>query len=914
MKLVKRVGVRAAIVSGYVFLTVFGGQAARAQQVAQPAAVNAATTSAAQGAQAANATASQTVDSNAPYLNPALPFDQRVNDLIARMTIEEKCSQLVNQSRPIPRLKVPGYDWWSEALHGVANNGTATVFPEPVGLAATFDPELIHKMADVISTEARVKYNQDQKDGNSAIFQGLTFWSPNINIFRDPRWGRGQETYGEDPYLTAQMGMAFVRGMQGTDPKYLRVVSTPKHFAVHSGPESTRHTVDVKVSKHDEEDTYLPAFRATVVEANAASVMCVYNSVNGQPGCANDFLLKDTLRGAWNFQGYVVSDCDAIFDIERGHHYVKTVAEAAAVSLKAGVDNDCADFIARKTDTSDYQRYLDAYKQGLITQADIDTTLRRLFMARMKLGLFDPASMVPYAQIPESELDSAPHRALAHQAARESIVLLKNDGTLPLDAAKVKTIAVVGPLADQHRVLEGNYNGTPSHSSSALEGITAAFPNAKVVFQPGTNFLRLANPVPTDVLSTPDGKPGLKAEYFNGTKFEGPVVITRVDPTVDFAPHSHPPRPDGNGDFCVRWTGFITPAESGKYSIGLNGLKNKLWIDDKLIVDYGESYGIQDKTIEMEFEKGRKYAVKLEETMGNSILTRLVWNRLIPDPQGDAVAAAKQADLVVAVVGITSQLEGEEMDVKVPGFSGGDRTSLDLPKDEEDLLKAVKAAGKPLIVVLMNGSALSVNWAAANANAILDAWYSGEEGGAAIGETISGDNNPAGRLPVTFYTGVDQLPDFSDYNMKGRTYRYFDGTPLYAFGYGLSYSKFQYSGIKASTATLNAGDPLGVDVDVKNAGTRAGDEVVELYLTFPRIPGVPNIALRGFKRVHLDAGATQHVHFDLTPRDLSFVNENGDRVVAAGTYVINVGGTQPTTKSTTAPAIYTVKGEVKLPE
>src|SRR5580692_8058937 len=383
----------------------------------------------------------------AVYLDPSQPIDVRVDDLIKRMTLEQKASQLVNQARALPELQVPAYDWWSEALHGVANAGTATVFPEPVGLAATFDDSLIHEMAIVIGTEARAKHNQAVRAGRRDIMEGLDFWSPNINIFRDPRWGRGQETYGEDPYLTAQMGMAFVTGMQGDDPKYLRVVSTPKHFAVHSGPESTRHTVDVKVSKHDEEDTYLPAFRATVVDAKAESVMCVYNSVNGQPGCANDFLLKDTLRGAWNFQGYVVSDCDAIFDIERGHHYTKTVAEAAAVSLKAGVDNDCADFIARKTDTSDYQRYLDAYKQGLITQADIDTTLRRLFMARMKLGLFDPASMVPYAQIPESELDSAPHRALAHQAARESIVLLKNDGTLPLDAAKVKTIAVVGPLA-----------------------------------------------------------------------------------------------------------------------------------------------------------------------------------------------------------------------------------------------------------------------------------------------------------------------------------------------------------------------------------------------------------------------------------------------------------------------------------
>ncbi len=887
MKLVNKLGILAAIVSGYVFLQPLIGRTAAAQQA--------------------------DAGSNPPYLNPALPTDQRVNDLISRMTIEEKCSQLVNQSRPIPRLKVPGYDWWSEALHGVANNGIATVFPEPIGLAATFDPDLIHKMAVVISTEARVKYNQDQKDGNSQIFQGLTFWSPNINIFRDPRWGRGQETYGEDPYLTAHMGMAFVTGMQGDDAKYLRVVSTPKHFAVHSGPESTRHIVDVKVSKHDEEDTYLPAFRATVVDAKAESVMCVYNSVNGQPGCANDFLLKETLRGAWNFQGYVVSDCDAIADIERGHHYVKTLAEAAAVSLKAGVDNDCADFIARKTDTSDYQRYLDAVKQGLITEKDVDVTLRRLFTARMKLGLFDPPSMVKYAQIPDSELDSAPHRDLAHQAARESIVLLKNDGTLPLNAASVKAIAVVGPLADQIRVLEGNYNGTPSHATTALDGITKAFPNAKITFTPGTNFLRIATPVPADVLTTPDGQPGLKAEYFSGTKLEGPVVMTRVDPTIDFAPHTHPTRPAGDGDFSVRWTGFLTPTETGKYTIGLDGMKNKLWIDDKQIVNYDEAWGMQVKTVEMDLEKGHKYSVKLEENFGTGVLTRFVWNKLNPDPQGDAVAAAKAADVVVAVVGITSQLEGEEMDVKIPGFSGGDRTSLDLPKEEEDLLKAVKATGKPLVVVLMNGSALSVNWAASNVNAILDAWYSGEEGGAAIAETISGDNNPAGRLPVTFYKGVDQLPDFSDYNMTNRTYRYFTGDPLYPFGYGLSYSKFTYSGLKVGSPTLKAGDPLSVDVDVKNSSAKAGDEVVELYLSFPKVPGTPIRALRSFQRVHLDAGAQQHVHFDLSPRDLSSVTEAGDRVVAAGTYVLNVGGSQPTPTSTTSAAIFNVAGETKLP-
>ncbi len=370
----------------------------------------------------------ETPPANAAYLNPALPVEARVDDLISRMTLEEKVTQLTNRAKAIPRLGVPAYNWWNEALHGVARNGKATVFPEPIGLAASFDPALIHEMATVISTEARVKYNIAQRQGQHDIYRGLTFWSPNINIFRDPRWGRGQETYGEDPFLTAQMGVAFVTGMQGDDAKYLRTVATPKHFAVHSGPEPSRHSVDVPVSRHDEEDTYLPAFRAAIVDAKAQSIMCAYNRINGQPACANDFLMKEKLRGAWDFQGFVVSDCDAVADIERGHHFVKTVAEAAAVSLKAGTDNDCADFRGQVPSVPTSQRYLDAVKQGLLSEKEVDTTLKRLFTARFRLGMFDPPSSVPYAQIADSELDSEAHRALALRTARESLVLLKNDG------------------------------------------------------------------------------------------------------------------------------------------------------------------------------------------------------------------------------------------------------------------------------------------------------------------------------------------------------------------------------------------------------------------------------------------------------------------------------------------------------
>jgi beta-glucosidase len=846
-----------------------------------------------------------------PYLDPSQPINARVEDLVSRMTLEEKASQLVNQARAIPRLQVPEYDWWSEALHGVARAGTATVFPEPVGLAATFDAPLIHEMATVIGIEARAKHNQAVRAGRRDIYEGLDFWSPNINIFRDPRWGRGQETYGEDPYLTAKMGVAFVTGLQGDDPKYFQVISTPKHFAVHSGPEPSRHSVNVDVSKHDMEDTYLPAFRATVVEGKAGSVMCAYNRVNGEPACANAFLLEDELRRAWKFNGYVVSDCDAVADIQRGHQFTQTMAEAAAVSLRRGTDNECADFGQRAADNSDYLKYVEAVKQGLLSEKDVDVAVKRLFTARIRLGMFDPPEMVKYAQTPDSEIDNETHRQLALKTAQESIVLLKNDGVLPLNATR-KKIAVVGPLAESLHVLEGNYNGTPSRATTALDGIRKQFGEDNVRFAYGTSFLLEYAPVPSSALSTPDGKAGLKAEYFSDRNFEGTPLSVRVENDVnyDFAP--------GNSSkteiYSVRWTGFLKPAESGTYRLGLSGSLDRLWLDGKMIVDDRKSHDSRAMVAEVVLEKGRRYQLKIEYFQGRARGVKLVWRHLSPDPIGEAVAAARQADVVVAVVGISSDLEGEEMDVAVPGFVGGDRTSLDLPKEEEDLLKALKSAGKPLVVVLTNGSALSVNWADDNANAILDAWYSGEEGGTAIAQTLAGVNNPAGRLPVTFYKGIEQLPPFEDYSMKNRTYRYFEGKPLYPFGHGLSYSKFEYSNLKLSKTLLNAGETLGVEADIKNTNEREGDEVVQLYLSFPKSPYVPIHALRGFTRVHVGAGGTQHVSFTLDARDLSEVTQIGDRIVAAGDYQLVVGGAQPGTGAPSAAAQFTISNEQRLPD
>jgi beta-glucosidase len=856
------------------------------------------------------------------YLDPNLPAEQRAADLVHRMTLDEKATQLVNQARAIPRLNVPAYDWWSESLHGVAVNGT-TEFPEPIGLAATFDPANIHTMGVAISTEGRIKHAQDERAGHSNIFEGLDFWAPNINIFRDPRWGRGQETYGEDPFLTAHMGVAFVTGMQGDDPRYYRVISTPKHFAVHSGPEPTRHIADVTVSKHDEIDTYLPAFRATVTEAKAASIMCAYNSINGQPACANEFLLQDQLRGKWGFKGYVVSDCEAVRNIFSGHHYKPTQAAASAISLQRGMDNECIDFTSKVTNDHDYAPYLEAVKQNLLKESEIDVALTRLFTARMKLGMFDPPAMVPYTKIDEKLLDGPAHRALARKLANESMVLLKNDGVLPLKTRGVK-IAVVGPLAEQTKVLLGNYNGTPTHSVSVLEGLRAEFPAAQIHYEPGTQFLnKNTTPVPAQLLTT-DGKPGVQASYFvsdvaaiAGLDAAPKTLASRIEPGIGVATNPLPAETAGKKPLVVRWDAKLTPQETGDYNLGLKGEGSfRVSLDGKVLATTSATNGVEAKLGKVHLEQGKPYTLKVEYAPVNSAGSgpRLVWSKVDLRPTPEAVAAAKDADVVIAVVGITSELEGEEMQVSEPGFKGGDRTSLDLPKPEQDLLEAVATTGKPLVVVLMNGSALSVNWAKEHASAILEAWYSGEEGGAAIADTLSGRNNPGGKLPVTFYTGVSQLPAFEDYSMKNRTYRYFEGTPLYPFGYGLSYTNFAYSDLKLPEESISAGSPLTALVKVTNTGKLGGDEVVQLYLKFPSVPGAPLKALRGFERVHLEAGASRQVKFDLKPRDLSMVTEAGEPVIPEGEFTLFVGGGQPGADEHDVEQTFRVKNSLTLPE
>lgn len=844
-------------------------------------------------------TFAQTPAATPPYLDPSLPLEQRVNDLVSRLTIDEKISQMQDVAPGIPRLNIPAYNWWNEGLHGVARSGTATVFPQAIGLGATWDTDLLHRIADAISTEARAKYNDALAHNNTGRYYGLTFWSPNINIFRDPRWGRGQETYGEDPFLTGRLGVAFVTGLQGDDPHYLKTVSTPKHYAVHSGPESLRHRFDVPVSLHDLYDTYTPAFRATVVEGHADSIMCAYNSIRGEPACANH-LLFNLLRNEWGFRGYVVSDCWAISDLHQAHDFVVTLPQAAALAVKAGTDLSCGpEFHAL-----DY-----ALMDRLLTTEDIDRAVRRLFEVRFHLGMFDPPDRVPWSKLTLADVDTSANRTLARTAARESIVLLKNapkphgkrgELTLPLSPS-TKFIAVIGPVADSLDVLLGNYNGTPSTYTTFLSGIKKRFPSATISYAVGAPLTE-SRPitVPPEYLRTggPNPRPGVNAEFFSNPLLSGTAALTRVDPSIDFSTYNVSPGPGIPPDnFSVRWTGELVAPVDGDYRIGaITDGGYRFYFDNKLLIDDWVQYGRRGErsfTVLVHLQAGHAYPVKLEYFRSfRESFARLLW--IPPNLLQEAVAVARKSDVIVVVVGITADLEGEERENSDPGFFGGDRTDITLPTTQQELLEALAATGKPLIVVLTSGSALAVNWANEHAAAILQAWYPGEEGGTAVADVLSGDYNPSGRLPVTFYSSVAQLPPFTDYSMSNRTYRYLNEPPLFPFGFGLSYSTFSYSDANTSVTSSSAPNYLvTVSARVTNTSAIPGDEVVELYVSHPNMEGAAIRSLAGFQRIHLDAHATQTVGFTLTPRELSVVDARANRFVPAGPVDLWVGGSQP---------------------
>ncbi|HTI62933.1 MAG TPA: glycoside hydrolase family 3 C-terminal domain-containing protein, partial [Gemmatimonadaceae bacterium] len=728
-----------------------------------------------------------------PYQNLSLSFEERARDLVSRMTLDEKVSQMKDVAPAIPRLGVPAYNWWNEALHGVARSGLATVFPQAIGLAATWDDSLMFRVATTISDEARAKHQEYLRQDSRQRYQGLTFWSPNINLFRDPRWGRGQETYGEDPFLTGRLAVQFIRGMQGDDPKYLKTVSTVKHYAVHSGPEPDRHSFDAVVSERDLRESYLPHFEAGIREGGAYSLMCAYNAIYGKPACASDLLLAEILRGEWKFPGYVVSDCGAINDIYLHHKYVATAAEAAATGVKTGTDLECGQV---------YSNLIDAVHSGLITEAAIDTSVTRLMLARFKLGMFDPPERVRWAKIPFSVLDQPANRTLALRAAHESIVLLKNaNDALPL-RKDLGTIAVIGPNADQARMLLGNYNGEPADPITPLRGIREAVSKKTHVLYALGSDLATGFPVlelaPPSAFTTRSGKHGVDVDVFATHTIEGKPLFSRVDSTVNVNWRDGAPRAGMNpDDFGVRWTAAFHPPVTGDYRLGLVGtMKFRLFVNDSLI--FRSVYPTHDgefpdprlaQSPPMRFEAGKTYRVRVEaeETTGDAQL-QLMWATPNEALQASAVRIARQADAVVMVLGLTSRLEGEEMPVQIDGFHGGDRTSLDLPAPQEQLLEKIVSLGKPTVLVLMSGSALSTDWAQAHVPGILEAWYPGQAAGTAIADVLFGDYNPGGRLPVTFYRSVNDLPPFTDYGMANRTYRFFNGTPLYPFGHGLSYA------------------------------------------------------------------------------------------------------------------------------
>lgn len=822
------------------------------------------------------------------YQNTSLNFEARAQDLVSRMTLDEKIPQLINDAPAIPRLGVREFNWWNEGLHGVAALGEATVFPQAIGMAAAWDEPLMQQVADVISTEFRAKhYAEQHRFGGSDWFGGLTVWSPNINIFRDPRWGRGQETYGEDPHLTSRLGVAFVKGLQGNDSHYLKTVATPKHFAVHSGPEASRHRDDIHPSAKDLEETYLPAFRATITEGNAQSIMCAYNAVSGVPACANDELLQNTLRKQWGFTGFVVSDCGAVFDIyhSANHHYKKSPEEGVKAAFEAGMDLICGD-------ASEADNIRSALKNGLITEAQINTSLVRLFTARMRLGQFDPRTNV-FPKITARDNDTDAHRQLARTMAEKSLVLLKNDSNfLPLKSA-IKTIAVVGPNADSIEALVGNYNGSPSQPVTALKGLRARFGEANIRYEKGTGLLApVQAPVPNQVLCTDAKcrKTGLNAEYFSDKDFAKKPVLKRVETNVSVRWANEV------ASGAVRWSGYLQAPETGTYSLRyLADGGYRIWINDQLIID---AWNVDWRPViasgTVDLQAGKIYRLKIEAFQrGEQGNEQLVWNLPSNANVESALSAAKNSDAVIFVGGLTAQVEGEEMPVPLPGFSGGDRTDLSLPLVQRELLKKLYATGKPIIVVLMNGSALAVREEDAQATAIIEAWYPGGQGGEAIASMLAGDFSPAGRLPVTFYKSHEQLPAFSDYSMENRTYRYHTGEVLYPFGYGLSYSKFSYDDIKISPKQWNTRGPVTVSVNVTNTGAMDADEVVQLYAARKDIEHSPVRTLVGFERTHIAKGETKKITFTLDDRRLSTVNADGQRSVVPGTVTLWVGGGQP---------------------
>ena len=834
---------------------------------------------------------SNTVEENNKAL---IDFENKAKKLVAQMTLEEKVSQMSHESPAIERLNIPEYNWWNECLHGVGRAGKATVFPQAIGLAAMFDRDQMSKIAIIISDEARAKHHEFASRGKRGIYQGLTYWTPNINIFRDPRWGRGMETYGEDPYLAGELAVRFIKGLQGDDPNYFKLVATAKHFAVHSGPEIDRHRFNATPSPQDFLNTYSPHFEKVVKKAGVYSIMCAYNSYYGKPCCGNKDL-SGLLRDEWGFDGYIVSDCWAVRDFyDKGaHEIVETKKEAAAMAVKAGTDLNCG---------NSYPALVQAVKDGLITEKELDVSLVRLFVARLRLGLFAPEGDVKYETIPYDVVDSEKHRLAALETARKSMVLLKNEkNVLPLNKNNIKNLAVIGANADDLEVLLGNYNGYPTAPVTPLEGLKRKLPNANISYAVGSKLaegLPVFEAIPTSVLFTDNSLTtnGLKGEYFDNISFEGKPKHTRIDEVVDFTWRTTPPFKDMNYDaYSVRWTGILSVSKTGNYALGGEAFSTmKLYLGDKPLIIYHNPHHPKKVYEYVKLEAGKKYKIRFECVQNNTehSIMRLLWESPKENLSDEAKAIGKDADAIVLCMGISPLLEGEEMKVKVDGFSGGDRVHTKLPKTQADLIKKISRLGKPTVLVLLNGSALSINWEDENIPAIIEAWYPGQAGGTAIADVIFGDYNPAGRLPVTFYKDINDIPEFSDYKMKGKTYRYFKGDPLYEFGYGLSFTNFNYNNLKMPE-TINANEDFTISVDVENTGDFDGEEVIQVYVHHLNADEFnPHKTLAGFERIFFNSGEKKQVRFTIDKDQLTSVTKEGKKVILPGEYLISLGGAQ----------------------
>ncbi|MEO6231693.1 MAG: glycoside hydrolase family 3 C-terminal domain-containing protein [Ferruginibacter sp.] len=836
----------------------------------------------------------QTDIASLPFNNYKLPFETRVNDLVSRLTLEEKVAQMLNAAPAIPRLGIPAYDWWNEVLHGVARTPfPVTVYPQAIGMAATWDTNSLARMADYSALEGRAIYNKALEQGRTnERYLGLTYWTPNINIFRDPRWGRGQETYGEDPFLTAMLAKAFVHGLQGDDPKYLKAAACAKHFAVHSGPEPSRHVDNFNPSTYDLWDTYLPAFKELIVNAKVAGVMCAYNAVNTQPCCGNDLLMNDILRNQWKFNGYVTSDCWAIDDFYKYHKTHPDATTSAVDAVMHGTDLECGQTV--------YKTLVDAVKSGLITEQQLDISIRRLFMIRFRLGMFDPVAMVKYAQTPSSVLGSDEHKAHSLKMARQSIVLLKNEhNTLPL-SKHLKKIVVLGPNADNSIAVLGNYNGTPLKIVTALQGIKDKLgSNTEVVYEKAINFTNDTLLAYADISNQYryEGKQGFKAEYFDNKDLKGEPTITRTENKLDnFWQEGQ--AVTGNiraNNFSARYTTNFTAAKNGDITFEIEADDGyRILVDGKEVLNAWLRNRWGARTFKLQTKKDAVYKLEVEYWQGEGKANvKLSAGDFKPTNFAELINRIKDADAIVYVGGISPQLEGEEMKVDFPGFNGGDRTSISLPAIQTELLKQLQSTGKPVVFVMMTGSALATPWESANIPAIVNAWYGGQSAGTAIADVLFGDYNPAGRLPVTFYKSDNDLPGFSDYSMENRTYRYFKGEALYPFGFGLSYTNFKYSKFTIPAAA-KAGNKFLLTVMVTNTGKTAGEEVVQVYVANEdKSIHSPIKALKGFQRIMLKAGESKLVKFTLTGDNLSVVNNNGKLVPLKGKVAISIGGGQP---------------------